>query len=216
MKTFLLLLLTLNSAFALPVLNQNAAGIGSKVIIWPDHADPNHFYFAPSSVGHAAELGAGSFSFIEYTNDCNRFGRNCQKKGLLNAILKAQFDDANLLAAQEQIRKLKPQARFAVVPMFNGRVEFNQSLTTFIAHHSCSPNTAQANDLIPCSLTLNSRGLRTIKPMLLEGDVLPLKFNYQISGVQEIEGKKYVDATIDLGLAVQLGGEVTLQHPDLL
>ena len=135
---------------------------------------------------------------------------------MLSTLLKARFLQEDLEAAQNEIRKTKPQARFAVVPMLNGKVEFSQSLIPFIDNHSCSPFTAQASDEIPCSLTLNFKGIRALKPLLLEGKVLPMKFNYEILGVHESEGKKYVDAKLDLGLAVQIGGELTINHPDLI
>lgn len=215
MKTLILTLFFVHSAYALPVFNKNAAGLGSNIIIWPDHLDPNHFYFAPSTIAHSELKGDKAFSFIEYKTGCNRFGRNCSTKAMLSSILKAQFQQMDLESAQNEIRKTKPLARFAVVPMLNGRVEFSQSLLPFIDNHSCSPYTAQASDEIPCSLTLNFKGIRTLKPMLMEGKVLPMKFQYEILGLQEIEGGKYVDAKIDLGLSVQIGGDITVNHPDL-
>jgi hypothetical protein len=216
MKTILMALLFVQTAYALPILNKNAAGIGSNIIIWPDHADPNHFYFAPSTIALSESRGEKAFSFIEYKTGCNRFGRKCSSKAMLSSLLKACFLQEDLEAAQNEIRKTKPQARFAVVPMLNGKVEFSQSLIPFIDNHSCSPFTAQASDEIPCSLTLNDKGIRTLKPILLEGKVLPMKFNYEILGVHEIDGKKYLDAKLDLGLAVQIGGELTINHPDLI
>ena len=49
MKSFLLMLFLLTThALAAPVLNNNVAADGTMVTIWPDHEDPNHYYFAPN------------------------------------------------------------------------------------------------------------------------------------------------------------------------
>lgn len=216
MKYIFLLLASITSAHAIPVLNQNAAGNATSVTIWPDHADPNQFYFAPSSIRISEQNGSPRFGFVEYRVHCNRFGRNCQSKALVTSILRADFEHQELADAQALIRKSRPQARFSVIPMFEGEVEFIETVAHFVDRHECVPRAASAADDIPCSLVLNRKGIEAMKPYLASGKVIPLQFTYKLMGVSLKPNNTFEEMTIRYGIAVNLGGDELINHPDLL
>ena len=200
------------AAFAVPVLNQNMAADGSLTVIWPDHEDANHFYIAPSSIRLAGEANAPSFSLKRYQGDC-RFGR-CRVKGMINSLLIPDYEGDDLKRAQAGILKLRPAARFSTIPMFDGRVQFTRTLKAFIDQSDCSPLTGLGSDEIPCSLTLNGKGLNTLVPFLADGKVLVFQFVYTIRGVNMTPmGLK--ESSTNYGVAVKFGGEMLKDHSEL-
>ncbi len=220
---FLILITLLISfhALAVPVLNKNMAAEGTLVTIWPDNANPDHFYFAPNLMKIASDkTGAPKFHFTQYkSGSCNRrrdyrTGR-CQFKALITSLLEAGYESKQLIEAQEGILKLRPNARFSSIPFVSSRVEFATTLSEFIDTHDCSPKAGQAADQIPCNITLNKKGITNLMPFLNAGRVLPFKFIYQIAGVIEGASGEFIKETLDYGLTVNLGGEMLNKHPDL-
>ncbi|HXH31898.1 MAG TPA: hypothetical protein VNJ01_13900 [Bacteriovoracaceae bacterium] len=220
MKLFILLLLTIAEAYAVPVLNRNMAADGTVVTIWPDHLDSNHFYFAPNLMRIANDgRGTPKFHLTQYAlGNCGRIGRRlgkCHEKAMLTSLLIADFEKEQLREAQAGIKKIRPQARFSAIPFLASKVEFDTSLKEFIDDHNCSPKAGQAADEVPCSMTLNSQGIYVLVPFLNAGSVLPFKFIYKIAGVIEGPDGKFQNQVLDYGLTVNLGGELLVKHPDL-
>ncbi len=214
---FLLSLLFLMSttSYAVPVLNENIAAEGTLITIWPDHKDPNHYYFAPNMMNISKDKNSDpKLHFTEFLSNCN-FTRRCSVKGMLNVFFVAGYREDQLRDAQAGILKINPKARFSPIPFLSSKVEFGKVLSTFVDHHDCSPRAGQAADEVPCSLVLNSRGLKTLVPYLREGKIFPFKFFYRISGVLSLGDGSFKDEMLDYATTVNLGGDVLIGHTDL-
>ena len=221
MKTFFIFLLISTNLWAAPILNNNMAAEGTFVTIWPDHQDPNHFYFAPNFMKIANDnRNEPKFHFTQYrSGDCSskwdiKRGR-CHYKALITSLLIAGYESEQFAVAKAGILKIRPQARFSAIPFLSSQVDFGKNLKEFIDQHECSPRAGQAADEIPCTLTLNRRGVTNLMGFLNTGRVLPFKFIYQISGVVEGADGKFTDKVLNYGLTVNLGGEMLNNHPDL-
>ncbi len=217
---FLWVLLLLTQAWAVPVVNKNMAAEGTFVTIWPDHKDPDHFYFAPNFMKIALDVkSTPKFHYTEYwKGNCGRFGSavgGCKKRALVTTLLAAGYEMEQLGIAEAGIRKLRPQARFSAIPFLASEVQFGETLSAFIEEHECAPRAGQAADEIPCTLTFNKRGIDKMVPFLNSGRVIPFKFIYKISGLLEDGEGKFEMTTLNYGLTVNLGGEMLVNHPDL-
>lgn len=220
MKLFIILTLLTINAFAVPVLNKNMAAEGTFVTIWPDHQDPDHFYFAPNFMRIAIDhRNEPKFHFTQYqTGRCGRIGGSlgrCHSKALLTTLMVSGFNEGQLNIAKDGIKKLRPKARFSAIPFLASKVEFGETLGPFIDDHECAPQAGQAADEIPCSITLNRRGMTKLVPFLNQGKVIPFKFIYKISGLIDNGMGGFEETMLDYGLTVNLGGEILINHPDL-
>lgn len=208
-------------SYAAPVLNKNMAAEGTLVTIWPDHVNPDHFYFAPNFMKIASnEMNSPKFHFTQYrTGNCSSVWSikrgYCHHKALITSLLVVGYDLKQLTEAQAGIRKIRPKARFSAIPFIRSKVEFGTTLVDFIDSHDCSPKAGQAADEIPCNITLNRRGIKNLMPFLNSGRVVPIKFTYQISGVIEGASGQYQNETLDYGLTANIGGENLINHPEL-
>lgn len=221
MKFLLFLTFFASQSWAVPVLNQNMAAEGTFVTIWPDHQNPDHFYFAPNFMKIASDKkGAPKFHFTQYQSGrCGRLGGalgKCHSKALISTLMVAGFDLDQLNTAQEGIRKIRPNARFSAIPFLSSEVNFGETLNSFIDKHECAPKAGQAADEIPCTITFNRSGINKLMPFLSKGHILPFKFIYRISGVIEDGNGNYESKMLDYGLTVNLGGEGLINHPDLI
>lgn len=221
MKFFILLSLLSTQLWAVPVLNKNMAAEGTLVTIWPDHRDPDQFYFAPNFMQISLDLKKNAkFHLTEYyVGRCGRLGSSigaCKRKALLTTLFVAGFEENQLKTAELGIRKLRPQARFSAIPFLGSEVEFGETLGPFIDDHECAPKAGQAADEIPCSITLNNRGIEKLSAYLAQGKILPFKFLYKISGVIDDGSGHFSLTSLDYGLTVNLGGEMLINHPDLI
>jgi hypothetical protein len=222
MKALLVLVILLSSkVWSAPILNKNMAAEGTFVTIWPDHLNPDQFYFAPNFMKLASDSSSHpKFHFTQYrTGSCDsrwdvRRGY-CHHKALITSFLVAGYEAQQLAQAQAGIRRLRPNARFSAIPFLSSKVEFGNNFEEFIDRHECSPQAGQAADEIPCTLTLNRRGIIHLMPFLNAGRVLPLKFIYRIAGVIEGADGKFMDQSLNYGLTVNLGGEMLIKHPEL-
>jgi hypothetical protein len=219
--TFLLVLIFSFNTFAAPILNKNMAAEGTLVTIWPDHSDPNHFYFAPNFMKIALNNSdQAKFHFTQYrTGNCSsgwsiRRG-HCHHKALITSLFIAGHEFEQLSIAQAGILKLNPRARFSAISFISSQVDFGQAFGDFIDSHDCSPRAGQAADEIPCNITLNRRGVKSLMPFLNNGRILPFKFIYRIAGVVEGANGHFTDEVLDYGLTVNLGGDALKNHPDL-
>lgn len=225
MKALILVLIPiltmLSEARAVPVLNKNMAADGTFVTIWPDHIDPDQFYFAPNFMKIASEgQNSVNFHFTQYrTGSCdsrwNIKRGYCHNKAMITSLMIAGYEAGQLAQAQAGIKTLRPNARFSAIPFLRSKVDFGTTLKEFIDHHDCSPRAGQAADEIPCSITLNKNGISKLMPFLNSGKILPFKFIYKISGVIEGANGQYKEESLDYGLTVKLGGEMLIKHPEL-
>ena len=214
-KFFLIGLLVSSSAFALPVFNKNVASSGNLVTIWPDHLDANQFYFAPNMMNLATKAeGKAKFNLTHFKNECEGL-KICKKKAMINAFFIADMNKEEIRLAKESILKRIPTARFSPAPFMESRVDFGLALEAFVEKHDCSPSAGQASDEVPCSITLNKTGIKTLIPYLSEGKVVPFKFYYKMSGVLQNAAGQYLDSSMDYSIAVSLGGELLINHDDL-
>lgn len=215
--TSLLLFMLALEVSAVPVLNGNVATTGNLVMIWPDHADPNHFYYAPSSFNMALDRnGAPIFNMLDYeVGRCGPF-RRCDRKSLLTTYFEAGYRESELGKAQEAILKINPKARFSQVPFISSRVDFGKALTPFIDYHNCSPIAGQPADLVPCTITLNEKGIKKLRLNLREGKMFAFNFIYKIYGVMEGVNPQFKDHVAEYSIAVNLGGELLVGHQDLV
>lgn len=221
MKALILIFVFMTNAYAAPVLNQNMAAEGTFVTIWPDHANPDHFYFAPNFMKIASDDKQNvKFHFTQYrTGRCDsRLSRRmgyCHYKAIITSLMIAGYESEQLAQAQAGIKKLRPNARFSAIPFLSSKVEFGNTLDVFIDQHECSPRAGQAADEIPCTMTLNRQGIKNLMPFLNSGRVVPFKFIYKIAGVIERADGKFENQELDYGLTVNLGGELLIDHPEL-
>ncbi len=212
---FLLTFLMTSTAFALPVFNRNVASSGNLVTIWPDHLDPNQFYFAPNMMMLALKSnGKPKFNVTYFKNECEGL-KICKKKAMINAFFIADMNRLELIAAKESISKRIPGARFSPAPFMESRVEFGLALDAFVEKHDCAPSAGQTSDEVPCSITLNKTGIKTLIPYLNDGKIVPFKFFYKMSGVLQNAAGQYTDSSMDYSIAVNLGGDILISNDDL-
>lgn len=219
MRIFYIMLFLTTQLSAAPILNKNVAADGTIITIWPDHKDPDQFYFAPNSMKLSTEEGRGAkFNFMQFKTDCRRnryLNWTCQYKAMMTALFVAGHDSNQLNRAQESVRKIRPNARFSTIPYIGSQVEFDQTLGEFVIEHNCTPRGGQSSDEVPCSIIFNKNGITNLMPFLSSGSLLPFKFVYQIAGVIEVADGTYRDQEINYGLTVNLGGDALKNHPEL-
>lgn len=219
MKYAIALLLMMNSAIAAPILNRNMAAEGTLVTIWPDHVDPDHFYYAPNAMKISKDAeGKVNFNLTTYrVGSCGYLHiKKCYQKAFLSVLLSASYETQQLTEAQTGIRKIRPNARFSPVPFLSSQALFGETIRVFIDGHDCAPKAGQAADEVPCTMTLNANGLYTLRPYLAEGKILPMKFVYEIAGVVEGANGQFTNERLNYGLAVKIGGEELIGHDDLV
>lgn len=216
MKSILLFCFFLSTvASGAPVLNLNQAAEGTLITIWPDHLDPNHFYFAPNLISLSEDkTGKAKFNVITYKGSCN-IRRRCKRRAMVIAFFKAGYLSEQLALAQTGIRKRYPQARFSAIPFMSSRVVFGKSLRPMIYSHECSPQGGQAADEVPCTITLNGRGIKSLLPNLNEGKPVPFNFFYKIRGVAQEADGGYRNEDLEYSISVNLGGPILMGHDDL-
>lgn len=201
-------------AQAAPVFNANVAGTGEYVTVWPDHKDPNLFYYAPAALSIAVDRrGGAKFNVTSFLTNCNRFNR-CTEKAKVTVFFAPILDQKLLEDAQALIRKRKPNAVFSPVPFLASKLDMGGALAAFVELNDCSSLAGLAGDEVACSMILNPRGVRYLLPSLNAGQVHPMKFSYSLSGVSEtVQG--YRDVNLDFIITIKFGGEILVNHPDL-
>jgi hypothetical protein len=203
-------------SFAVPVLNRNVGENGSTITIWPDHKDPNQFYYAPTQMNIALDKdNKPQLSLIDYNVGRCRWGRSCQKKVLLTTFFESTYKQTDLDATRKTILASNPKAKLVPIPFVTSEVIFGSTLTPFIDGHNCSPIGGQAADLLPCTIVLNSNGIQRLLPALADGKILVFNFSYKIFGAIESAEKVFKDFEANYSIAVNLGGEGLAHLPDL-
>lgn len=217
MKLFFVLgLITSLNVFAVPVLNSNVSISGKTITIWPDHKNPNQFYFAPNRMELALDKdGKPQLSVIDYKVGACRWGRRCERKLLLTTYFEAAYRDSDLEDTKAKIMATNPKANFSPVPFISSQVQFGTTLYPFIDEHNCSPMGGQASDLVPCTIVLNAKGINRLIPTLAEGKMLAFNFSYKILGAIEGASKEFRDFEAEYSIAVNLGGEALIGMEEL-
>lgn len=217
MKTLIcLMFFTCFFAHGAPVLNRNSGTTGNSITIWPDHKDPNQFYYAPTRMNISVDdNNKARLNVIDYTVGSCRWGRNCSRKILLSTYFESAYREEDLKNTKSKILSINPKANFVPVPFLSSQVVFGTTLLPFIDEHNCSPIGGQASDLVPCSIVLNHTGINRLLPRLANGGVLAFNFVYKIFGVVESATNSYRDFEAEYAIAVNLGGESMVGIPEL-
>lgn len=210
------LLLAFQSVTAAPVLNHNMASAGNNITIWPDHKDPDQFYFAPTIMKLAKDSsGKAAFHGFEFEDNC-RMIRGCRRKFLMTSYFEAGYRNQEFQEAKSKIQQLRPKARFSPIPFMGSSVDFGTVLTPFIDTHNCSAMGGQSTDVLPCTIVLNEKGIRNLVPNLLGGGLVAFNYRYKILGVVDVGAAQFKEAEKEYSIAVNLGGEDLKNHPDLV
>ncbi|MDH4468395.1 MAG: hypothetical protein QE271_10075, partial [Bacteriovoracaceae bacterium] len=200
--------LSINSIFALPILNLNVATTQKSYVMWPDNEDKNLFYFAPNFL----KIGGRTNKYFGYLK--TRIGG--KRAVIITSLLKTEHYDATLEEAKDILLKENPKAKFASIPFIASRVEFNEDMKPFILSNDCNNVAGQAIDNVPCSFTLNKQGVRTFRDYWYEGGVTPFHFYYTISGI--IKGATSADdklSELEFAIVVNFGGKATKDNDSL-
>lgn len=216
MKTLLMTGLMLSSSlYAAPVVNKNISTKGSLVTIWPDHLDPDQFYFAPKSLKLSQEEdGSVKFNAFKYkTPGCGLLSR-CHNAHI-SSFYRADFADHDLDEQISVIRQTKPKARFSPVSYMISKVNFSKLLAPFIVDHECDGYGGQAMDEVSCSMILNKKGIKEIISRFNNRRPVVFHFDYTISGVVEGENPRYRNEDRTYSVSVNMAGDDLFNHPDL-
>lgn len=220
MKTLFIFLFTISTAFALPVLDENRASGGGLVTIWPDHQDKNRFYFAPNELLMSEdERGRLNFSYKEYqVGRCflwvDRARGYCHTKALVSTIFSPVYLKEEVEKSFQELKKKNPKASLLPISFQKSKLIFPSSLNSrLVDEHDCDPITGQMGDEVPCQMTLNFRGIRVLKDLLMEGRVIPLTYEYQIRGVVHSD-EGFKEKVMNFGIATKLGDTRLMNHPD--
>jgi hypothetical protein len=195
------------AASAVPVLNRNVSTTGSTITIWPDHKDPNQFYYAPTRMRVALKDGRPLITAVDYYEGSCRWGRRCERRMLLTTFFEAAYNESDLNDTQRKILTMNPNANFVPVPFISSQVQFGTTLASFIEEHNCSPVGGQTADLVPCTIVLNQQGVYRLLPALQQGKLLAFNFTYKLMGAVESASGQFKDFETEYSIAVNLGGE---------
>jgi len=148
--------------YAAPIVNKNIATKGSLVTIWPDHLDPDQFYYAPKSLKIAKEEdGTLKFNAFDYKMPGCGLLTKC-KNIYISAFYEADFADKDLDEQIAVIKQTKPKARFSPVSYMESKVNFSKLLYPWVRDHECDGKGGQAMDEVSCGMILNGKGIKEI------------------------------------------------------
>lgn len=201
-------LLSTTSAFALPVLNSNTPGAES-VTVFPDHADPNLYYTAPTvfTVSKNA-AGVPNFSYIEYLT-------NGYRRAFIQTTLRPNFTYEDMERAKQNILAKNPLARFAALPFESAHVSFLDSLKVLMVESDCRHPAGTVGDEQTCAFHLRNQGVKVLRPMLKKGLTITTQFVYTINGVRQNADGSYSNQFNTYQVAGRIGGEDLAAHPEL-
>lgn len=204
----LLGLISMSTAFALPVLNKNTPG-AEDVTVFPDHADPNLYYLAPTVfVVSKTEQGVPNFSYME-------FRTNGTKHAIVQSTLKPSFSYASLEAAKVRIRGINPNAQFTALPFEKSEVNFVGSLKPLVWQSDCQHAAGTVGDEQTCAFELNRQGIRVMRPMLKKGLTITTQFVYSVNGVQQDANGSYTNQENTYQVAGRIGDRELASFPEL-
>lgn len=197
------------NAMALPVLNANTPG-AEAVTIFPDHADKNLYYLAPTVfVVSKNETGVPNFSYLEFHPHI------FTTHAIIQATLRPDFTYEGIEQAKRGILAKNPAARFAALPFDDSSVEFADSLKPLIESSDCKHPAGTVADEQTCAFELNSKGISVLRPMLKQGLAITTQFLYRIQGVRQNADGSYTGSVNTYQVAGRIGGQDLAKHPEL-
>lgn len=197
-----------DSAQAVPVLNESVSTIRS-VTIFPDHADPNLFYIAPSLLGICTdETGAPRFSYQDLKVKTGTHG-------IVQTVLCAQYRDEELAEAKAFLTGRNPAVRFASMPFISSKIIFNTVLEPFVAKEFCTHAAGLVGDAQTCAFRLNNAGRKVFLRNALERVAMTHQFEYTVSGFIKMPDGTFTPQVVTNGLAAIIGGGSLRNFPQL-
>jgi hypothetical protein len=207
--TLLATLASTGSAFALPVLNANAPG-AETVTVFPDHADPNLYYTAPTVFTVSKnEAGVPNFSYVEYLTGGYR-------RAFVQTTLRPNFTYSEMQKTKQQILAMNPAARFTALPFERARVAFADSLKDMMVQTDCLHPAGTVGDEQTCTFHLRNQGVKTLRPLLKKGHLaITTQFVYTINGVRQNADGTYTNQLNEYQVAGRIGDSDIAAHPEL-
>ncbi len=196
------------SSMALPILNESAA-TNSYVTFYPDHEDPNLYYFAPNKLGIMLDdSGIPLFNYIAGKS----WGKHIASVTVILDI--GQFRN-EIEVAKANVLAGNSAAKFAPLPLKRSRVSIGEN-RRFISWQQCEHTTGRFEDPVGCSFGLKSKGAQTVLKMLKNGQgTLNLSFEYRFSGLEVQADGSLEKARREFSVQGLLGGEVLSRYPQL-
>lgn len=213
MKIIILILLACvctDSAFAIPVVNENVANSG-VMTIYPDHADTNRFYIAPNVVTIAKNSeGIPLFAYDEYV-------RHFSTVGLMQMTLVPAYTREELEIAKAEILKTKPNAQFSGVPFIESSLDLTGELPEIVEMSQCNHIGGLIGQEQGCIIQLTKRGRNLFYSALNQKKIFTtLQFEYSIQAVVRKADGTFVDQTVRHGIAVRIDGDQLSNYPQLI
>lgn len=206
--TVLLGAISVSSAFALPVMNANTPG-AEFVTVFPDHADPNLYYTAPTVFTVSKnEAGVPNFSYIEYLTSGYR-------RAFIQTTLRPSFSYSDMEKAKQNIVAFNPSARFTALPFESASVSFTDFLKTLMVETDCQHPAGTVGDEQTCAFHLRNQGVKVIRPMLKKGMAISTQFTYTINGVRQNADGSYENQKNTYQVAGRIGGPELAAYPEL-
>lgn len=210
------LILSSNSAKAVPVVNENRADSG-VITIYPDHADPNRFYVAPNIVLIAREKEIPMFSYHEVPGDGPQFWPFKKKPiAILQMLLVPTYTREELEFAKAKILAANPAAQFSGLPFVSSDLMMSGETPLLIKENHCSHGAGLVEQQQACSMVLTERG-RTVflRAMKNRGLFATFQFTYQFSGFARLPDNTFREQLITHGLAARIDGDQLAKFPQL-
>lgn len=207
---FLVILLSSAPALALPIFNRNTPG-AEKATIYPDHQNPNLYYYAPNTMLIATDpaTDAPLFKYNEY------YESRRSLVGVVQTILQPSFHEPELQGAFTRIKAQNPQALFVALPFESSQVIFLNQFEPLISSNECTHLAGNVLDDQACVLTFTPRGRATILPAIRSGLGIAIQFRYTVLGVKENADGHYDNDKRDVVVGGRIGGSLLGQHPEL-
>jgi hypothetical protein len=190
----------IQSAFALPLLAENAAqNVGGLLTVYPDHENPNLFYFAPNSSGVAKseESGLPRFSLINIVRD--QKPEESALGGYMTFTLKLK---SNAEQADALKKFIDAGHKVAVLPVMSStiNVKKNDSGAVPLAELFRQLNYSKTGGLMESEIGVNSTltyvGSKVLTATIDTGSIFNMDYCYMIQGL----GPNF-DATIYVNMS---------------
>ena len=214
MKNLTLILISIcfvNTAQAIPVVNENVANSG-VMTIYPDNADVHRFYIAPNVVTIAKNaLGIPLFSYYEYRSGLFSTG------GVMQMTLVAAYTREELEVAKTEIVKKDPDAQFSGLPFIDSTLEMTGNLPSIIASNHCTHAAGLIGQEESCSLVLTKNGRSIFYQALAAKNIFTtLQFEYSVQAVIRKADGTFADQLIKHGIAARIDGDQLAGYPKLI
>jgi hypothetical protein len=206
----LLITLSLNSAWALPIVNENVANSG-VMTIYPDSKDPHRYYIAPNVVVISKDnTGKPYFTYTE-------IGGWFSVTGLMQMTLVPAYTRDELDGAKAEIVKKDNQAQFSGLPFIESSLALTGNLPELISDNQCNHQGGLIGQEEACTMVLTSLGRNLFRTALSKRSLFTtLQFDYSVQAVVSKADGTFADQTINHGIAVRIDGDQLSQYPELI